>query len=113
MEVLDHAAILATLDERRRCDGLEFMDGMARFCGQRRRVLNRVRLFYDEHERRMLKLKRDRYLLEGVICDGYGAFGQEGCDRACFYFWSSRWLTRVDADGSLERVLGIEESGSV
>ncbi len=94
VQVLPYEEILAMLDPNRRCDGLEFMEGMRQFCGRRLVVLKRVRLIFDEQTRRMLAIKRERYILEGAICDGGGMYSREGCDRCCFYFWSSRWLRK-------------------
>lgn len=95
VQVLSLEEIRATLDERGFCDGLEFMESMADHCGQTLPVMKRVRLIYDESDRRMLKVKRPRYILEGAICHGRNAYAREGCDRSCFYFWSSRWLRRA------------------
>lgn len=95
VQVLPYEEILATLNSNRMCDGLEFMEGMRQFCGRRLVVLKRVRLIFDEQTRRMLAIKRERYILEGAICDGGGTYSQEGCDRCCFYFWSGQWLRRA------------------
>jgi hypothetical protein len=95
VEVLSYEEIRRTLDERGTCDGLDLMEGMKQFCGRRFVVMKKVELLYDEVAHRMLKIKKERYLLEGVICDGRGATQREGCDRCCFYFWSRPWLRKV------------------
>lgn len=101
VEVLTREEILSTLDANRRCDGLEFMEAMAEFCGQRLVVRKKVRLLFDEGNKRFLKVKRPRYILEGAICEGVSAYDKEGCDRSCFFFWSPRWLRRAPStDGA-------------
>jgi len=93
--ILPLERIQATLDDRGYCDGLQFMEGMGDHCGRTFTVMKQVRLIYDEGERRMLRVKRPRYILEGAICHGKHAYDREGCDRSCFFFWSSRWLARA------------------
>ncbi len=95
VEVLSYAEISVTLDANRSADGLSFMEGMRRYCGQRLKVLKKVELIFDETAGRMVRMTRDRYILEGAICDGVGTFDKEGCDRCCFYFWSGLWLRNV------------------
>ena len=90
--VLSLEQIRTTLDARGYCEGLEFMEGMGDLCGRTFTVMKRVRLLYDEGDRRMLRVKRPRYILEGAICHGKNAYDREGCDRSCFFFWSPRWL---------------------
>jgi len=94
VEVLGYEEIKKTLDERGFCEGLEFMEGMQRLCGQRLPITKIVRRIYDERARRMIKMKKARYILDGAICDGRGMYDREGCDRCCFYFWSPYWLRR-------------------
>lgn len=100
VEVLSAGEIRATLIPPGVCDGLWFMEGMERFCGQRLRVRTRVTLLFDETRRKMLRVKRPRYILEGAICDGKDAYDREGCDRSCFFFWSPRWLRGPIADAA-------------
>ncbi|SYZ71858.1 putative cytoplasmic protein [Candidatus Zixiibacteriota bacterium] len=85
--------IQATLDKDGRCEGLQFMLGMRKYCGQEARVLKKVRTIFDERLWKMVKI-RDAYLLEKVTCDGRDVFDGEGCDRTCYFFWKSRWLRK-------------------
>ncbi len=94
VEVLTWEEIQQTLDENRTCGGLQFMEGMKRFCGQRMVVRKRVRTIFDERTWRMLKIGRT-HILDGAICDGRRQYSQEGCDRCCFYFWKDRWLRKL------------------
>jgi hypothetical protein len=95
VQVLPFEDILATLDPNRRCGGLLFMEGMRRFCSHRLVVLKRVQMIFDEQTGKMLAIRKQRYILEGAICDAQGMYTREGCDRCCFYFWSRRWLRRA------------------
>jgi hypothetical protein len=97
VEILTYDEILAMLDDKGRCDGLEFMEGMRRYCGRRLRVRKLVRMMFDERKWRMLKVKRPRYLLDEAICDGSGMYDKEGCDRSCFYFWTDRWFRNSES----------------
>jgi hypothetical protein len=94
VEVLSYEEIRATLDDKNTFQGLQFMEGMKRFCGQRLRVRKEVRMLFDERAWRMLRVRRPRYLLDDAICDGKGMFDQEGCDRSCFFFWAEAWLRK-------------------
>jgi hypothetical protein len=94
VEVLDYREIAKTLDQNGVSDGLNFMEGMRRFCGRRLTVRKKVRTIFDERTRRMVKISKDRYILDNAICDGKGQYDREGCDRCCFYFWSDQWLRK-------------------
>jgi len=94
-EVLALDEIRATLDADRIHDGLKFLRPMEQHCGRTFRVMKRVRYVFDERERRMRK-SRSVVLLDGVMCDGAGMYGREGCDRSCFFFWKEAWLRKVD-----------------
>lgn len=91
VEVKSVEQILATLDKRRRCNGLLWMVGMRKFCGNRYKVFKRVETIMLESNGQLRKMK-NTVLLEGVMCDG-SEFS--GCDRSCFHFWREAWLRRV------------------
>jgi hypothetical protein len=92
--VLSYEELQATLDAKGRCDGLEFMEGMQKFCGRRLRVRKRVQMMFDERAWRMVRVRRPRYLLDEAICDAIGMYDKEGCDRCCFYFWTDHWFRK-------------------
>lgn len=94
VEVLSYEEILKTLDDRKRCQGLEFMTGMEMFTGKRFTVLKRVRAIFDERAWKMVRV-RNTVILRDVICDGRGMYEKEGCDRCCFYFWKEQWLRKI------------------
>jgi hypothetical protein len=85
--------IQKTLDSSGRCEGLQFMLGMKKYCGREARVLKKVRLMFDERLWRMVKL-RNTYILENITCDGRDVFDGEGCDRTCYFFWKEKWLRK-------------------
>jgi hypothetical protein len=91
VEVKSVEEVLATLDGRRRHQGLLWMTGMARYCGRRYRVYQRVERITLESNGAQRTMK-NTVLLEGVMCDGR-EFG--GCDRSCFHFWREAWLRRI------------------
>lgn len=85
--------ILATLDSNGACEGLPFMPEMARHCGIRSMVLQRV----DKACVSASGMQR----LNGVVtleysrCDG-SAHGD--CQLRCLIFWKEVWLERTDAE---------------
>lgn len=93
-EVRPIGEINETLDEQRRYGGLYFMPEMEQFCGQRFRVLKRVRTVRLESTGEIRRLRGPTVLLEGVYCTGDQ---HEGCDRACLHLWREAWLERVPA----------------
>jgi hypothetical protein len=85
--------IQETLDARGRCEGLQFMTGMKKYCGREARILKKARMIFDEQSWRMVKL-RNTYILENITCEGRDVFDGEGCDRTCYFFWKGRWLRK-------------------
>jgi hypothetical protein len=97
VEVRSKDAILSTLDENGRLDGLPFMPEMFAYCGQRFRVWRRAHKTCDTVNktggRRMIAAVH----LEDVRCDGE-AHG--GCQAACLIFWKETWLKRAEGPGA-------------
>jgi hypothetical protein len=83
-----------TLDHHMRTAGVDFMAGMARFCGQKAAVMKPVTYIWDEKAWRLLKCK-DLFILKGLVCDGRDLYQKEGCQRRCHYFWKSAWLKKI------------------
>jgi hypothetical protein len=92
VEVRSEAEILATLDERGRCEELPFMPEMRVFCGRRFRVKARA----DRTVVQKLGVRRMRNTvhLDDLRCDGAE---HGGCCRDCLLFWKEAWLERVPA----------------
>jgi hypothetical protein len=85
--------IAATLAEKRG-PGLE--PEMLRHCGTRHRVLFRVDRVIDERTGKMLKLRDDCVVLDGITCAGLDNKARLFCPRACYYFWREAWLERAE-----------------
>jgi hypothetical protein len=92
VEVKSSREIFATLDVNGKFKGLSFTPEMARFCGKRFKVYEKLDKIIIEATGELRKLKSPTVILEGVFCDGK-AHG--GCDRSCFCFWREAWLRRM------------------
>jgi hypothetical protein len=93
VEVKSREEIFASLDENDNTQGLRFDSEMLKYCGQRARVLRRVEKIIDEKTGRMLRIKRDCVILDGVICTGEY---HRSCPRAIYPYWREAWLKRVE-----------------
>jgi hypothetical protein len=93
VEVKSREEIFRTLDTRDRNRGLAFDTEMLRYCGQRARVLRRVEHILDERTGKMLHLKGDCIVLEGVVCT---AEYNQYCPRSIYPYWREIWLRRVE-----------------
>lgn len=88
------AEINASLDSTRKTDGLQFMVGMEKFCGQRFYIKQQARFLLNEETNEMRHIKK-AYTLDGVTCAGQGLTRQQQCDRACLYVWNDAWLEKL------------------
>ena len=93
VEIKSREEIFATLDEDDTTQGLRFDGEQLRYCGRRARVLRRIEKIIDEKTGRMLTIKRDCVILEGVICAGDY---HRSCPRAIYPYWREAWLRRVE-----------------
>lgn len=94
VEVRPAAEIMATLKNGKN-RGLVFEKEMLKFSGKRYRVLARVSRIIDENSGRMLQLKTDCVILEGLACNGLNMRKRLFCPRAPYYYWREAWLRRV------------------
>jgi hypothetical protein len=97
VRVKSRDGIRATLDASGRCETLEYMAWVQdAFCGGTFTVRKRVDKFFDERQRRILRL-RNVVILDGVYCepDPNGTGSLAGCQKTCFLFWKEAWLERV------------------
>jgi hypothetical protein len=92
VRVKSRQEILSTLDVSERNRGLSFDNEMVPFCGGTYRVLRRVRKVIDESTGRLVEMKRDCVILDGVACQGWY---HELCPRALYSFWREIWLSRA------------------
>jgi hypothetical protein len=98
VQVRSKAEIARTLDANGKNKGLWFDREMLPYCGATARVLARVDRFIDERTGRLVELKSDCYILEGVICSGDLSVGRRFCVREIYPWWRECWLRRLDAD---------------
>jgi len=94
VEMRSMPEIRATLDHEQSNRGLWFDKEMAALSGRRGRVLHRVTQLIDEKTGKMLKVKKDLYIVEGFVgCTG--AFHQF-CTRGVMAMVRDAWLRRVE-----------------
>ena len=95
VEVCSKEEILATLDSKGRLDGMPFMPGMFKYCGQRFQVYKSAHKTCDP-----IFTGQSRGVASAVHlslrCDG-AAFG--GCQAGCLLFWKDAWL-KPDGSGA-------------
>lgn len=93
--VRSHTEILATIDEAWRNRGMSFDPEMVPYCGGTYRVLDRITRIIDEKSGRMLQLKNDCIMLEGVVCRGCYSTHRRFCPRSIYPYWREIWLARL------------------
>ena len=94
VQVRTRDEIFKTIDVEGRNRGLTFDREMLMYCGGTYRVLKRVNQIIDEPTGRMMRMKRDCIILDGVICKSrYHGL----CQRAIYPFWREIWLRRAPA----------------
>ncbi len=87
--------IVKTLDPANKNRGLSFDFEMVPYCGGAARVLARVERLVDEHTGKMIEIKSDCLILEGVVCKAdYHRF----CTRSTYHYWREIWLEKITAD---------------
>jgi hypothetical protein len=97
VRVKSRKEIVKTLDTENKNRGLNFDVHMLRYCGQIARVLRRVNKIIDERSGKMIDIKSDCIVLEGVVCVGdYRRF----CPRRIYPYWRETWLERVTEPGA-------------
>jgi hypothetical protein len=74
--------------------GMTFDPEMVRYCGRIARVRGRVSRLIDEQTGKMIFIKSDCIVLEGVVCM---ADFHRFCTRSDFPFWREAWLERVES----------------
>ncbi len=84
--------VIATLDRENRNRGLSFDVEMLPYCGTTARVKARVNRLIDERDGKMIKIKRDCYILDGVVCK---ADFHRFCTRSTYPYWRSVWFDKV------------------
>lgn len=95
VRVKSYAEILATLDADNKNRGLYFDAEAVPFCGGTYRVLSRVSRIIDEKTGKLIKLKNESVILEGVYCQARYSDCRMFCPRAIYSYWREIWLERV------------------
>ena len=98
VKVKSYPDILATLDENMRNRGMYFDGEMVPFTDKTFRVLTRVEKIIDEKTGKMMTLKSDAIILEGVACQGRYSKCRKFCSRGIYPFWREIWLERKSAE---------------
>ena len=95
VEVRSAGEIAATLDTEGRNRGMWFDHEMVPSCGERHRVAWRVERFIEESTGRLVELRNDSVVLEGVVCRAHFSKGRLFCPRSITPWWREIWLRRV------------------
>ena len=95
VEVKSFDDIAKTLNGEARNRGLCFTHEMLPACGKKFRVLDRVHRIIDEKTGRMIELKNDCFILDGLYCEGDRSLGRWFCPRLIYPYWRSAWLRPV------------------
>lgn len=88
--------ILATLDANGKHRGLALEAEMLRYCGREFRVAGRVNRIIDEASGKMVTIKNDCIVLDGLVCRGLDNSGRLFCPRSPFFYWREAWLERAE-----------------
>jgi hypothetical protein len=84
--------IVRTLDHTNHNRGLSFDTEMVKYCGRIAAVRARVRQLIDEQTGKMIHIKSDCIILEGVICTSdYHRL----CPRGIYPYWREVWLEKI------------------
>jgi hypothetical protein len=98
VRVKSHQEILATLNTESKNRGLYFDAEAVPFCGGTYRVLKRVGKILDEKTGKLIQLKNESIVLEGVFCEARYSSCRMYCPRGIYSFWREIWLERVEGN---------------
>lgn len=96
VRVKSEEEIRRTLDERGRNRGLWFDREMRSYCGGIYQIKARIERIIDERTGRMIEIKTDAFVLDGVVCTGDCSPSRWLCPREITPYWRDAWLSRVD-----------------
>jgi hypothetical protein len=99
VQVRSKAEIMATLGPDQKNRGLWFDVEMLPQCGREYRVLRRVEQIIDEKTGKMIRMRNDCIVLDGVVCSGLVSRGRLFCPRSIPSYWREAWLRRVPEAG--------------
>lgn len=95
VRIKSYQEILKTVDEDLRNRGMSFHSEMATHCGQSFRVSQRLRKLMNEKTGKLMVLKNECLILEGIECIGMYA-KPIYCPRSSYLYWRELWLERVN-----------------
>jgi hypothetical protein len=95
VRIRSYGEILETVDEDLRNRGMSFHAEMATHCGNSFRVSQRLRKLMNEKTGKIMVLKNECLVLEGVECVGMYA-KPIYCPRSSYLYWRELWLERID-----------------
>lgn len=111
VRVKSYEAILATLDTDNKNRGLYFDAEAVPYCGGTYRVLSRVSRILDEKTGKLVKLKNESIILDGVYCQARYSDCRMFCPRSIYSYWREGWLERLNgSDFSAEATSQSESS---
>jgi hypothetical protein len=96
VRVKPHKEILATLDTASKNRGLYFDAEAVPYCGGTYRVARRVGKIIDEKTGKLVRMKNESIILEGVFCQARYSNCRLFCPRAIYSYWREIWLERVN-----------------
>jgi hypothetical protein len=95
VRVRPHEEILCTVNKEGKNRGMYWDAEMVPYCGGTYPVRQRVGKLIDEKTGKMLTLKNEAIILEGVFCQGKYSGHRMFCPRALYPYWREAWLERV------------------
>lgn len=90
--------ILNTLNTENKNRGLYFDAEAVPYCGSKYRVRSRLNKFIDEKTGKLITMKNDSILLEGVWCRSRYSECRMFCPRSIYTWWREIWLERVSEE---------------
>jgi hypothetical protein len=96
VRVRSYGEILETLNQDWHNRGMYFDSEQVPFCNGTYRVLRRVEKLIDERTGKLVRLKNDAMILDGVVCEARYAKCRRFCSRAIYPYWREIWLERVE-----------------
>ena len=110
VEIRTPQEIAETLDGSGKTRGLWFDWEMLPYCGKQFRVRDRVQQIIDENSGRMIHIKSDCLILEGVTCSGDRSSGHWFCPRAIYPYWRESWGPPRASGRAVGRTVGRHNS---
>jgi len=98
VKIRSYREILETLDETWHNRGMYFDAEAVPFCDRDYPVLARVEKIINEKTGKMMRLKNDAIILDGVACEARYAKCRRFCPRSIYPYWREIWLSRARND---------------